>query len=62
MSRSRSDVMHDNKNKAKAKAKAKAYMEYDVFIFILFTYLFTKGSCGYALQIAHGLRFADPVA
>ena len=47
---------------AMAMAKAKAYMEYDVFIFILFTYLFTKGSRGYALQIAHGLRFADPVA
>jgi hypothetical protein len=54
--------MHDNKNKAKAKAKAKAYMEYDVFIFILFTYLFPKGSRGYALEIAHGLRFVDPVA
>jgi hypothetical protein len=28
----------------------------------VFTYLSPKGSRGYALQIAHGLRFADPVA
>ena len=38
---------------------AMAYMEYDVFIFILFTYF--RRTYEYALEIAHGLLFADLV-
>ena len=35
------------------------YGEYDVFIFILFTYF--RRTYEYALEIAHGLLFADLV-